>query len=103
MAIDRIMYEIACSFPALQFKGVEDGRIPGITPTDFYDLTLSDYLYKGAGGVLSSGEFLILELLLNLYNSSIHTNFNLGEAVHILDPKNMDACMNAINRMYFRK
>ena len=34
---DRRMFEIACSFPALKFKGVEDGHIPGISLDDFHD------------------------------------------------------------------
>lgn len=32
--IDRRMYEIACSFPALKRKGVVDGSIPGISPDE---------------------------------------------------------------------
>ncbi len=59
--IDKIMFEIACSFPALQSKGVKDGDIPGIAPTEFHDGKLSEYLYKGYGGRLSGGEFMILE------------------------------------------
>jgi hypothetical protein len=40
MTADQRLFEIACSFPALRYKGVEQGHIPGITPTDFYDLDL---------------------------------------------------------------
>ncbi|KJS30847.1 MAG: hypothetical protein VR64_14060 [Desulfatitalea sp. BRH_c12] len=100
---DQRLFEIACSFPALRFKGVDKGNIPGITPTDFYDLDLSNYLYEGGGGVLSHGEFLILEALLNLCNPDIHKLFNLGEALQILDPDNMQALCNAIVRTYNRR
>ena len=64
-AKDKRLFEIACSFPALRFKGVEKGNIPGITATDFFDLDLADYLYNGRGRALSHGEFLIIEALLN--------------------------------------
>jgi hypothetical protein len=103
MTPDRRLYEIACSFPALRNKGVQDGHIPGITPTDFFDLDLSAWLYKGGGGLLSHGEFLILEALLNLCNPSLHDRFNLGEALQTLDPGNMHALLNGIRRTYNRK
>jgi hypothetical protein len=103
MTADQRLFEIACSFPALRYKGVEQGHIPGITPTDFYDLDLADYLYNGQGGALSHGEFLILEALLNLCNPDLHQRFNLGEAVQILDPDNMQALFNGIVRTYNRK
>jgi hypothetical protein len=102
-ATDRRLYEIACSFPALRQKGVEKGDIPGITPTVFYDSNLADWLYKGGGGLLSHGEFLILESLLNLCNPSMHERFNLGEALQTLDPDNMHALCEAIARTYNRK
>lgn len=102
-ATDKRLYEIACSFPALQFKGVEKGNIPGITPTDFFDLDLAEYLYKGTGRALSHGEFLILEALLNLCNPDIHDQFNLGDALHVLDERNMQALLNAIVRTYNRR
>ena len=97
---DQRLYQIACSFPALQHKGVEKGYIPGITPTDFYDLDLADWLYNGRGGALSHGEFLIIEALLNLCNPDIHDKFNLGCALHVLDPGNMQVLLNAIVRTY---
>lgn len=103
MTPDQRLYEIACSFPALQYKGVEKGNIPGITQDGFLDLDLAQYLYKGSGGALSSGEFLILEALLNLCNPNLHQNFNLGDALHILDSRNMDALLNAIVRTYNRQ
>jgi hypothetical protein len=102
-AIDKRLYEIACSFPALQFKGVEKGDIPGITATGFFDLDLAEYLYNGRGGALSHGEFLILEALLNLCNPDIHNKFNLGDALHVLDERNMKALLNAIVRTYNRR
>jgi hypothetical protein len=101
--VDQRLYEIACSFPALQHKGVDKGNIPGITPTDFYDLDLANYLYEGRGGVLSHGEFLILEALLNLCNPDIHNKFNLGDALHVLDERNMKALLDAIVRTYNRR
>ncbi len=100
---DERLYQIACSFPALQHKGVEKGDIPGITPTDFNDLDLAEYLYKGRGGLLSHGEFLILEALLNLCNPNLHDRFNIGEALQTLDPDNMQALLNAILRTYNRR
>ena len=101
-ATDRRMFEIACSFPALKFKGVEDGHIPGIRPDDFHDGILSDYLYNGPGGALSSGEFMILEFLLNLFAPYCHDKFNLGDALKTLDPDDMNACLQGMVRMYNR-
>jgi hypothetical protein len=103
MTKDQRLYEIACSFPALQHKGVEKGDIPGITRDDFLDLDLANYLYEGRGGALSSGEFLILEALLNLCNPDLHKKFNIGDALHVLDPDNMHALLNAIVRTYNRQ
>ncbi len=103
MTSDERLYEIACSFPALLRKGVEKGAIPGITPTDFYDLDLAAYLYNGPGAGLSHGEFIMLEVLLNLCNPDQHTGFNLGRALQILDPKHMQALLNAIVRIYSRR
>jgi hypothetical protein len=99
---DQRLYEIACSIPALRHKGVDKGNIPGITPTDFDDLDLSEYLYKGGGGLLSHGEFLIIEALLNLCNPHRHPRFNLGEALEVLDPDNMQALIKGIARVYNR-
>ena len=102
MTPDERLYRIACSFPALARKGVAAGDIPGIRPDGFYDLDLANYLYNGPGGALSRGEFIILEALLNLCNPTIHKAFNLGEALHVLDEKNMQALMTAIARTYNR-
>ncbi len=98
LTTDEKIYEIACSFPALWFKGVSEGNIPGITPSEFHDGKLSEYLYNGRGGVLSSGEFIILEFLLNLAYPYIHKKFNLGDAIRTLDTRNMSACMKAMAR-----
>jgi hypothetical protein len=103
MTKDQRLFDIACSFPALQFKGVEKENIPGITKDDFLDLDLANYLYQGRGGALSSGEFLILEALLNLCNPDLYKKFNLGDAMHVLDPDNMKALLNAIVRTYTGK
>ena len=97
---DRRMFEIACSFPALKFKGACDGHIPGIKPDEFHDGILSDYLYNGRGGVLSSGERKIIEFLLNLYAPYCHDKFNLGDALKSLDPDNMNACLQGMVRVY---
>lgn len=82
---------------------MERGNIPGITPTDFYDMDLSAWLYKGGGGLLSHGEFLILEALLNLCNPNLHDRFNLGEALQTLDPDNMQALLDGIRSTYTRR
>lgn len=103
MTSDQRLFEIACSFPALRRKGVAQGDIPGITPDDFFDLDLANYLYHGPGGGLSNGEFMILEALLNFCNPDLHARFNLGQALRILDPKNMQALLIAIIRTYNRK
>jgi hypothetical protein len=100
---DERLYQIACAFPALKHKGVEEGRITGITPTNFYDLDLAAWLYEGGGGLLSHGEFLIIEGLLNLCNPQLHDKFNLGEALQTLDPDNMQALLNGIVRTYNRR
>lgn len=97
---DQRLYQIACSFPALKCKGVEKGCIPGITPTDFFDLDLAAWLYNGPGAGLSHGEFIILEALLNLCNPDQHTRFNLGRALQILDSRNTETLLNAIVRTY---
>jgi hypothetical protein len=103
MTSDERLYQIACSFPALRRKGVEQGDIPGIRPDGFYDIELSDYLYQGGGGVLSSGEFLLLEFLLNLYNPDAHPKFNMGRAVRVLDCEHMRQCLQAVIRVYSGK
>ena len=99
---DRRLYQIACTFPALQRKGVEHGHIPGISPDDFFDLDLAAWLYHGGGQALSHGEFLILEALLNLCNPHLHGKFNLGCALQVLDCDNMQALLSAIVRTYNR-
>lgn len=98
----EVIYQIACSFPALRFKGIDRGGIPGITKEEIDDLKLGEYLYKGPGTALSHGEMLILEFLLNLLDPYTHTRFNLGIAMSVFDPKNMDALVKAIIRFYNR-
>ena len=97
---DERLYKIACSFPALKRKGVEHGDIPGITPKGFYDQKLSNYLYKGDGGVLSSGEFLLLEFLLNICSPDTYNGFNFGNALYVLDSLHLSALVRASARVY---
>ena len=101
--IDDLIYKIACSFPALRFKGVERGDIPGISRDGLDDTLLSDYLYKGPGAALSHGEQLILEFLLNLVDPYTYARFNLGLAVNLFGPKNLEALVNGIIRFYNRE
>ena len=96
---DKI-YRIACTFPALTRKGVAGGDIPGISPDGFCADELHDFLYHGGGGAWSSGEVLILQFLLNLYDPYEYKAFNLGRALIVLDPDNMTACINAAMRHY---
>jgi hypothetical protein len=98
---DRL-YQIACMFPALKRKGVEQGHVPGITQKTFNEGELSDYLYKGSGGMLSHGEFILLEFLLNLSNPTGYPKFNIGNALHVLDPSHMKALLEAIIKAYSR-
>ena len=99
----EMLYEIACSFPALKLKGVHQGGIPGIAADELDDAKLSDYLYKGPGAALSHGEMLILEFLLNLMDPYTHTRFNLGIAMNVLGPKHMKALIAGIVRFYERQ
>jgi hypothetical protein len=100
--IDR-MYQIACSLPALRRKGVEQGDIPGIQPDGFHDGQLHDFLYQGSGGAWRSGEVLILQFLLDLYDPYEYKAFNFGRALFVLDQRNMAACINAARRYYNRQ
>jgi len=103
MSYEMLLYEIACSFPALKLKGVHQGGIPGIEADEMDDSKLSDFLYKGSGAALSHGEILILEFLLNLMDPYIHTGFNLGVAMNVLGPKHMRALIDGIVRFYNRR
>jgi hypothetical protein len=96
---DRI-YRIACTFPALSFKGMQRGNIPGIGPDGFCAGELHDFLYNGGGGLWSSGEVLILQFLLNLYDPYEYKAFNFGRALDILDPGHMSACLKAAMQYY---
>ncbi len=94
------MYQIACTFPVLGFKGVENGDIPGILPNGFNDKQLHDFLYNDVGGVWSAGEVLVLEFLLNLYDPYEYKDFNVGRAVNVWDRKQMSACLGAIVKFF---
>lgn len=100
MTPDERLYQIAVTFPALLRKGVDHGDIPGITETEINDAELAEYLYQGHGRALSSGEFVLLEFLLNLHSPNTHTRFNLGAALSILDPTHMNALIKATARVY---
>lgn len=100
MKVDQRMYRIACSLPALKRKGAVQGDIPGIRPDGFYDIELHDFLYKGGGGALSSGEFLLLEFLLNLYDPDAYPRFNFGRAVQVWDWGHMRPCLQAVIDTY---
>jgi hypothetical protein len=95
---DRI-YRIACTFRALTFKGVERGDIPGIRPDGFCADELHEFLQRNCR-VWSSGEVLILEFLLNLYDPDQYTAFNFGRALDVLDPGHMSACLAAAVQYY---
>jgi hypothetical protein len=95
-----IIYRIACTIPVLTFKGVERGDIPGIAPDGFCAAELHNFLYHGRGGVWSSGEVLILEFLLNLYDPYEYKAFNFGRALNVLDPRNLTACLKAAVQYY---
>jgi len=95
---DRI-YRIACTFRALTFKGVERGDIPGISPDSFCADELHEFLQRNCR-VWSSGEVLILEFLLNLYDPYQYTAFNFGRALDVLDPGHMSACIKAAVQYY---
>ena len=99
-SVDERLYQIACSFVALKRKGLESGDIPGIGPQAFYDQTLAEFIYHGPGGCWSSSEILLLEFLLNLYNPTFYPQFNLGEALYVMDPVHMKALLNAMARFY---
>ena len=95
---DRI-YRIACTFRALTFKGVERGDIPGIHPDGFCADELDEFVQRN-GRIWSSGEVLLLEFLLNLYDPHHYTAFNFGRALNVLDPDHMSACLKAAVRYY---
>ncbi len=98
MTVDERIYQIACSFPVLRKKGLEDGDIPGLTPKGFYDQKLAAFVYNGSHGALSSGEILVLEFLLNLFDPHIYPSFNLGRAVQVWDIAHLQAFLNAVIR-----
>jgi hypothetical protein len=93
------MYRIACTFRALTFKGVERGDIPGIAPDGFCADELHEFLQRKCC-VWSSGEILLLEFLLNLYDPDEYKSFNFGRALNVLDPGHMSACLKAAAQYY---
>ena len=99
MNTDKQFYEIACSFPVMRNNGVEKGYIPGIKPDRFCADTLSKF-HSEIAGLWSSGEVLVLECLLNLYNPGTYPVFNLGYAANVWDSTHMLACLRAVSRVY---
>lgn len=95
---DRI-YRIACTFRALSFKGVERGNIPGIDQEGFCADKLDEFVQRKCR-IWSSGEVLLLEFLLNLYDPHQYTGFNFGRALEVLDPDHMSACLKAAVQYY---
>jgi len=93
------MYRIACMFRVLTFKGVERGDIPGINPDGFCAAELNEFLQRNSR-IWSSGEVLILQFLLNLYDPYQYTAFNFGRALDVLDPRHMTACLKAAAQYY---
>ena len=93
-------YEIAVTFPTMAWKGVEEGRIPGLSPDRFCPEDLWDFLCNGKGGAWSSGEKLVLNFLLNLYSPGAYDGFNLGYAMNTWDEKHVQACLKALARIY---
>jgi len=93
------MYEIACSFPALNRKCVDQGHITGIEPDCFCAETFADFI-NGHAGAWSSGEYLILEFLLNLGSPGTYSGFNMGRAVNVWDGDTMTACFKAVAKIY---
>ena len=98
MNLERRLYEIACTFPTMMYKGVENGDIPGIEPDGFCAEKLNGFLHDG-GGVWSSGEILVLECLLNLYSPGTYS-FNPGKAIRVWDSVHMHACLKAMAQIY---
>ncbi len=95
------MYANACLFPVLQFKGVEDGSIPGITPYEFNADKLADFLKNGHGRAWSSGETHVLEFLLNLANPNIYDRFNFGRAFNTWDCGQVSAFITAVQMIEY--
>jgi hypothetical protein len=95
---DRI-YRIACTFRTLSLKGVERGDIPGIDPDGFCAAELHEFL-QCKRYIWSSGQVLILEFLLNLYDPDEYKSFNFGRALNVLDPGHMSACLKAAVQYY---
>ena len=96
MDLEKRFFEMICAFPTMVRKGVKDGDIPGVGPDWFCADELAEFVYNGGGRAWSSGEKLVLELLLNLYNPGAYDRFNLGHAVNVWDPSHMKGCLLAL-------
>ena len=93
-------YDIACMFPVMNSKGIKLGDIPGISRDRFSPDDLAGFVYEGPGRVWSTGEKLVIEFLLNLYNPGLFNRFNLGFAMNVWDPVHMSACFKAMAQIY---
>ncbi|WP_321419615.1 hypothetical protein [uncultured Desulfobacter sp.] len=100
MTFTQRFYEIACMFPVMNNKGVQKGDIPGIRKDRFCADDLAGFIYEGGGRAWSTGEKLVIEFLLNLYNPGAFDKFNIGFAMNVWDPTHMRACFKAMTRIY---
>jgi hypothetical protein len=73
--------------------------IPGINPDGFCADELDEFLQRKCR-IWSSGEVLLLEFLLNLYDPYQYKAFNLGRALDVLDPGHISACLKAAVQYY---
>ncbi len=97
-----IMYQIACLFPVLEDKHVTKSQIPGITPRGINGRKLHDFLHDKEGGRLwSTGEVLVIEFLLNIYDPTEYKSFNFGMAANVWDSGQMSAYLNGVSKYYF--
>jgi hypothetical protein len=100
MDLEKRFYEMACAFPTMNRKGVQEGDIPGISKGRFNADELAEFVYNGGGCAWSTGEKLVLEFLLNLCNPGAYEGFNLGHALNVWDLSHMTACLMAMAKMY---
>ncbi len=85
MTLTQTFYEIACMFPVMNYKGLQQGDIPGLRKDYFCTDDLAGFVYEGGGRAWSTGEKLVIELLLNLYSPGAFDRFNLGFAMNVWD------------------
>lgn len=100
MDLERQFYDVACSFPTMRRKGVENGNVPGISKDNFSPDELAEFLYHGRGGVWSTAEKHVLEFLLNLIEPNSYDRFNLGHAMNAWDQAHINACLAALKSLY---